>query len=92
MTAQELSERPSTPPRSSRPNAAGCDAVAAGWRKWSHVIEADQAVRLERTDTFVDALRSAVGGKSKARSRAARRIASAPLAASRGWVLRPETG
>jgi hypothetical protein len=91
MTAQELSETLDTA-AFKRAQRGGCDAVAAGGRKWSHLIEADQAVRLERTDPFVDALRAALGGKSKARSRAARRIASAPPAASRGWVLRPRTG
>jgi hypothetical protein len=67
MTAQEPSETADTA-AFKEARRGGWDALAAGWRTWSHVIEADQAVRLERTDPFVDGLHAALGGKSKARS------------------------
>jgi len=79
MTAQELSETVDTA-AFKEAQRGGWDALAAGWRKWSHVTEADQAVRLERTDPFADGLHAALGGNSKAGAATARRSASAPLA------------
>ena len=94
MTAQELSETVDTAAFKEAQRGV-CDAVDGGWRKWSHVIEADQAVRLKRIDPFVDGLHAALGGKSKARSpdSSPERIGSASRrAADRFSVPEPDEG
>jgi hypothetical protein len=94
MTAQELSETADTA-AFKEARRGEWDALAAGWRKWSHLIEADQAVRLERTDPFVGGLHAALGGKSKARSpdSSPERIGSASQRPADGFsVPEPDEG